>query len=77
MRPNTPSNGADFVLLIVTIVIVNKRSVCYHLFEKTNEVVYVNNKIVLTTPADSFIDGLPIGNGRIAAMLLGGDYITK
>jgi hypothetical protein len=51
--------------------------VCYHLFEKTNEVVYVNNKIVLTTPADSFIDGLPIGNGRIAAMLLGGDYITK
>lgn len=33
----------------------------------------MNNKIVLTTPADSFIDGLPIGNGRIAAMLLGGE----
>lgn len=31
----------------------------------------MNDKIVLHTPSNSFSRGLPIGNGRIAAMLLG------
>jgi len=32
----------------------------------------LNNKLWYTKPADKWIEGLPIGNGRIAAMILGG-----
>lgn len=37
----------------------------------------MNNKLWYRKPADKWIEGLPVGNGRIAAMILGGENSEK
>ena len=41
------------------------------ILQQNNEVVEMNDKLWYKKPADQWNEGLPIGNGRLAAMVIG------